>query len=46
VLSSQASVEQRLRGLSSEELPHALPLEFVAGLTEEQVALLRELLDR
>jgi len=38
--------EERLRGLSSEELLRALPPEFVAGLSEEQAARLRELLQR
>ena len=38
--------EERLRGLSPEELLQALPPEFVAGLTEEEAARLRELLER
>jgi hypothetical protein len=40
------SPEERLRGLSSEELLRALPPEFVAGLSEEQVARLHELPER
>ncbi len=43
----EASVEQRLRGLSSQEVLRVLPPEkFVAGLSEEEAARLRELLER
>jgi len=38
--------EERLRGLSPEELLRALPPEFLAGLSAEQAARLRELLVR
>ena len=38
--------EERLRGLSSEELLRALPPEFVTGLSEEEAARLRDLLER
>ena len=42
-----APVEKRLCGLSAAEILRVLPEEeFVAGLTEEQTARLRELLDR
>ncbi len=40
------SPEERLRALPPEELLRALAPEFVAGLSEEQAARLRELLDR
>ena len=38
--------EERLRGLSAEDVLRILPEEFVAGLTTEQAARLRELLER
>ena len=46
-----APVEKRLEGLSPEEVlrrytPTVYPEELAAGLTEEQAARLRELLDR
>jgi hypothetical protein len=40
------SPEERLRGLSPNELLRALPPEFVAGLSEEEAARLRELLEQ
>ncbi len=42
----KAPIEERLRGLLPEEVLRALPAEFVAGLSAEEAARLRELLER
>ena len=42
----KAPIEERLRGLSLEEVLRTLPPEFVAGLSAEEAARLRELLER